>query len=90
MEKKISLKLLSTQENRDGAWSDKTPSGEFYRAELVSLEEFREWVATGSVTDYDGSGYYASVEGDTVICICPVLLDDIQDDMGNHVVWYNK
>ena len=57
---------------------------------LLSVAEFRECVADGSFSDYDGFGHPSDGKGeDRSVRIYPSDPDSVPDD-ATHVVWYNR
>ena len=57
---------------------------------VFTLEEFEEYVNNGSITMYDGYGYFHDGENETDICVWDEELP--WEDFGKfqYVCWYNK
>ena len=58
---------------------------------LFTIEEFIDICKTGYVTNYDGTGFYATATEQSDICISPgdILANKYRKDF-THVKWYNK
>lgn len=58
---------------------------------LMSLEEFIIFSKSGMLSDYDGSGRYATKDAESNICIYPsdILSGKYRHDF-SHVIWFNK
>lgn len=59
--------------------------------DLMTLEEFREGVRSGMLTDYDGEGQYATATQMSDVCVSPSdVASGLVDKGFTHVVWFNK
>lgn len=67
------------------------PQKEWSFGDVFSITEFRDMIACGAITDYDGDGDYLNEDGTLGECID---LKDILDNTHPHqykwVIWFNK
>ena len=74
---------------------EETKMGEVFIGEVFTLEEFMEVVERGSITEYDGIGYFHDGEQETALEVfSPIWFNyDSVDEVIEkfpYVVWYNK
>lgn len=55
-------------------------------ADLMTLEDFTEYVRDGCFIEYDGDGYYATATEESQINVW----NEPPPDWATHVTWYNK
>jgi hypothetical protein len=55
-------------------------------ADVYTVEEFEQHVNSGAITDYDGSGYWATEKEDCGLSVWST----VKPEWATHVTWYNK
>ena len=64
--------------------------GKEWKGELYTIEQFKEMVKNGELTDEDGYGYYATQTSKSDLIIEPSdILENIVRDDFSHVIWFN-
>ncbi len=65
--------------------------GKEWRGDYYTIENFKKMVQDGMLVDYDGYGYYATVNSKSDIPILPsdVTENIIRDDF-THVIWFGR
>lgn len=58
--------------------------------DVLTLEDFRNYVDNGFFTDYDGVGYLHNGNKETSISVWDINLFDAKYDKYPYVCWYNK
>ena len=73
--------------------NDRTPITENEYGTLIKIEDFREDMCAGCLSDYDGVGYYATA---TERSRLPFKFFDLDDEKKlkkykfTHILWYNR
>lgn len=73
--------------------NDRTSITENETGTLIEIEEFREDMCMGCISDYDGIGYYATLTEKSRL---PFKFFDLEEDKiiekykFTHILWYNK
>ena len=73
--------------------NDRTPITENEYGTLIKIEDFREDMCVGCLSDYDGIGYYATLTEKSRLPFKFFDLDDYEITKKykfTHVLWYNK
>lgn len=74
---------------------EETKLGDVFIGEVFTLEEFMEEVDRGSITEYDGIGYFHDGEKETAISVFSPIwfkynsVDEVIEQFP-YVIWYNK
>lgn len=65
--------------------------GKEWKGDLYTIEEFKKMVHSGILTDYDGSGLYATETSTSDVEVIPSDVTEglIRDDF-SHIMWFNK
>ena len=58
--------------------------------DVLTLEDFRNYVDNGFFTDYDGVGYLHNGNKETSISVWDINLFNAKYDKYPYVCWYNK
>ena len=65
--------------------------GKELNGDLYTIEEFKKMVEAGILTDYDGSGLYATETSTSDVEVIPSDVTEglIREDF-SHIMWFNK